>query len=109
MEISIIAENTDGVLNPVTAQIVSAAKVFGGDVTVVCPGGFGAEEAAKISGVGKVVSVEGECFSSFDGLAWSKAIDSAATGEILLSSSSNFGREIIAILAAMREIPVIDH
>ena len=107
MEISIIAENTDGLLNPVTAQIVSAAKEFGGDVTVVCPGGFGAEEAAKISGVGKVVSVEGECFSNFDGLAWSKAIDSAVTGEILLSSSSNFGREIIAILAAMREIPVI--
>ena len=107
MEISIIAENTGGVLNPVTAQIISAAKMFEGDITVVCPGGFGAEEVAKISGVGKVVSVEGDCFSDFDGLAWCRAIDSVVTGEILLSSSSNFGREIISILAAMREIPAI--
>ena len=107
MEISIIAENTGGVLNPVTAQIISAAKMFEGDITVVCPGGFGAEEVAKISGVGKVVSVEGDCFSDFDGLAWCRAIDSVVTGEILLSSSSNFGREIISILAAIREIPAI--
>ena len=107
MEISIIAENTGGVLNPVTAQIISAAKMFEGDITVVCPGGFGAEEVAKISGVGKVVSVEGDCFSDFDGLAWCQAIESVVTGEILLSSSSNFGREIISILAAIREIPAI--
>ena len=107
MEISIIAENIGGSLNPVTAQIVSVAKILDGEVTVVCPGGFGVEEAAKISGVSKVVSVEGDCFANFDGMAWSQAINSAVTGEILLSSSSNFGREIMAIIAAMRDIPII--
>ena len=75
--VTVIAEISGNSLHPVTAQLVGAA---GGDATVLCPGGVGASEAATLSGVAKVISVEGDCFSSFDGGAWASALGSVAEG-----------------------------
>ena len=74
--VTVIAETSGNSLHPVTAQLVGAA---GGDATVLCAGGVGAAEAAALSGVTKVVSVEGDCFSSFDGGAWASAMGSVTT------------------------------
>ena len=66
MDITIIAESNGNELHPVTSQLVGAASTLGGTVTVLCPGGIGEKEASEISGVAKVVSLKGDCFSSFD-------------------------------------------
>ena len=73
MDIAIISEASNESLHPVTAQMVGAASSLGGSICVICPGGFGSLEAAKITGVSKVISVEGDCFDSYDCMAWSCA------------------------------------
>ena len=102
--VTVIAETSGNSLHPVTAQLVGAA---GGDATVLCAGGIGAAEAAALSGVAKVVSVEGDCFGTYEGGAWATALDSQATGDLVLAAASPRGRDIASSLAALRKIPVI--
>jgi electron transfer flavoprotein alpha subunit len=101
--VTIIAETSGNSLHPVTAQLVGAA---GGDATVLCAGGIGATEAAALSGVAKVISVEGDCFSSFDGGAWASAMGSLTEGRIFAASTAN-GREIAARMAAAKGVAVV--
>ena len=63
--VTVIAETSGNSLHPVTAQLVGAA---GGDATVLCAGGVGAAEAAALSGVAKVISVEGDFHEVPDGV-----------------------------------------
>jgi len=107
MDVTVIADSTADGLTPVTAQLVGAASSIGGTATVLCPGGIGASEAASISGVFKVISVEGDCFGTFEGGAWATALDPQATGDLVLAAASSRGRDIAASLAAIRNIPVI--
>ena len=62
MEVIVISESNGDSLHPVTAQLVRASTSLGGKITILCPGGEGSSEAAEISGVSKVISVEGACF-----------------------------------------------
>ena len=101
--VTVIAEISGNSLHPVTAQLVGAA---GGDATVLCPGGVGASEAAALSGVAKVISVEGDCFATFDGGAWASALGSVAEGRILAASTPN-GREIAARMGAAKGVAVV--
>lgn len=101
--VTVIAEITGNNLHPVTAQLVGAA---GGDATVLCPGGVGASEAAALLGVAKVISVEGDCFATFDGGAWASALGSVAEGRILAASTAN-GREIAARMGAAKGVAVV--
>ncbi len=75
MSVTVISESSNGSLHPVTAQLVGAASSLGESITVICPGGVGSSDAANIAGVTKVISVEGDCFESYDCVAWSKAIN----------------------------------
>ena len=101
--VTVIAEISGNSLHPVTAQLVGAA---GGNATVLCPGGIGAAEAATIAGVAKVISVEGDCFSEFDGGAWASALGSVAEGRILAASTAN-GREIAARMGVAKGVAVV--
>ena len=101
--VTVIAEISGNSLHPVTAQLVGAA---GGDATVLCPGGVGASEAAALSGVAKVISVEGDCFATFDGGAWASALGSVAEGRIIAASTAN-GREIAARMGAAKGVAVV--
>jgi len=101
--VTVIAETSGNSLHPVTAQLVGAA---GGDATVLCAGGVGAAEAAALSGVAKVVSVEGDCFTSFDGGAWASAMGSLTEGRVLAASTAN-GREIASRMAASKGVAVV--
>ena len=107
MDISVISESNDGALHPVTSQLVGAASSLGGSITVLCPGGFGASEASSIFGVSKVISVEGDCFDSYDCSAWAKTLAPLAQGDLVLASASLVGRELAASIAAIRGIPVL--
>ncbi|MDG1525530.1 MAG: electron transfer flavoprotein subunit alpha/FixB family protein [Candidatus Thalassarchaeaceae archaeon] len=101
--VTVIAETSGNNLHPVTAQLVGAA---GGDATVLCPGGNGASEAAALSGVSKVISVEGDCFSSFDGGAWASALGSLTEGRVPAAATTN-GREIASRMAAAKGVAVV--
>jgi electron transfer flavoprotein alpha subunit len=106
MTFTIIAESAGDSLHPTTAQLVGAASSLGNGSTVICPGGIGAAEAATITGVEKVISVIGDCFSTFDGGAWASAINSVCNG-VIFASASPIGREVAARIAAKRGIPII--
>ena len=101
--VTVIAETSGNSLHPVTAQLVGAA---GGDATVLCAGGVGAADAAALSGVAKVISVEGDCFASFDGGAWASAMGSLTEGRVLAASTAN-GREIASRMAASKGVAVV--
>ena len=106
MKFTVIAETNEELLHPTVYQLIGAISKIGGDCTVICPNGNGASEASKIKGVEKVISVNGDCFDLFDGSAWSSAINSVCEGTIVISASPN-GREIGAMIAAKRGIPII--
>ncbi len=101
--VTVIAETSGNSLHPVTAQLVGAA---GGDATILCAGGVGASEAAALSGVAKVVSVEGDCFTSFDGGAWASAMGSLTEGRIIAASTPT-GREIASRMAVAKGVAVV--
>jgi electron transfer flavoprotein alpha subunit len=107
MEVTIIAETNEEGIHPVTAQMVTAAVSLGASPTVLCPGGVGCDAAASIEGVGSVISVEGDCFTSFDGGAWAAALNSAAGSGLVLAAATPNGREVAARMAASRGIPVL--
>ena len=67
MDFTIIAETNGDSLHPTTYQLIGAAASMGSNSTVICPNGVGASEAAKINGVEKVISANGDCFNIFDG------------------------------------------
>jgi len=101
--VTVIASISGNNLHPVTAQLVGAA---GDGVTVLCPGGAGAAEAAALSGVSKVLSVEGDCFGSFDGGAWASALAGVAEGRVYAAADAN-GREVAARLGVIKGIAVV--
>ena len=107
MGTTVISESTDGALHPVTAQLVGAASSLDGPITVICPGGVGSTDAAEIYGVTKVISVEGDCFDTYDCSAWSKSLSPLIEGDLILSSSSAIGRELISSISASKGIPVV--
>ncbi len=106
MECTIIAETSGNSIHPITAQLVGAASSLGAVPTVVVPGGIGAEDAASIDGVSKVVSVVGDCFSTFDGGAWASAISPQCSG-VVIAGATSIGREVASRVAAKKGIPII--
>jgi len=106
MEITIIAEASGENLHPVTGQLVGAASSLSGAITILCPGGRGADEASEISGVSKVISLQGDCFNSFDSGSWSTVMAPFSQGMIMASSSPS-GRELGAQIASKIGAPVV--
>ncbi len=106
MKFTIIAENNGDLLHPTTYQLIGAIANLGAESTVICPNGKGSLEASKINGVEKVISVNGDCFDSFDGSAWASSINSVCEGTVVISASPK-GREIGSMIAAKRKIPII--
>ena len=106
MEITVLAELSGNSLHPITSQLVHAANTLGTSPTVVIPGSKGADEASNINGVEKVVSVIGDCFSTFDGGAWATALSSQCSG-IVLAGATPTGREIASRIAAKRGVPIV--
>jgi len=106
MEITIIAETSGEGLHPVTEQLVGAASSLGGVITVLCPGGVGSNDASVISGVSKVISLQGDCFSSFDSGSWSTVMAPFTQGMVMASSSPS-GRELGAQIASKIGAPIV--
>ena len=106
MEITIIAETSGEGLHPVTEQLVGAASSLSAVITVLCPGGVGSNDASVISGVSKVISLQGDCFSSFDSGSWSTVMAPFTQGMVMASSSPS-GRELGAQIASKIGAPIV--
>ena len=106
MNITIIAETSGNQLHSVTSQLAGAAGSLGGTITLLCPGGVGESEASEISGVSKVISLKGDCFSSFDSGAWSSVMAPHCEG-VVIASSSPTGRELASQIASKLGVPVV--
>ena len=106
MNITIIAETNGNQLHSVTSQLAGAASSLGGTTTLLCPGGVGESEASEISGVSKVISLKGDCFSSFDSGAWSAVMAPHCDG-VVIASSSPTGRELASQIASKMGVPVV--
>ncbi len=106
MQTTIIAETSGEGLHPVTNQLVGAMASVGAEVTILAPNGAGAGEAAGIAGVSRVISVTGDCFSTYDGGAWADALSSVAEG-CVVGTATTRGRDLVSRIAAKKGIPVL--
>lgn len=104
MDTVIIAETKGGELHPTTSELVSAANALGGSPTVLVPGtsDSAAPAAASIAGVGRVIAVVGDCFSSFDASSWTATLDAVAPSGTILLAATPQGKDLAARIAARR-------
>ena len=109
-EIIILAEVINNTLKESTAEVVTAALSLGGNPILIVPGtspDSAASMAATYEGVGSVIALQDDCFSTFDSAAWCEAIASVAPPGHLLTSSSSMGKELAARLAVSRNSTII--
>jgi electron transfer flavoprotein alpha subunit len=104
-KILIIAEHLDGKLNPSTAKCVSAAKAVGGDIHIAVlaadPGAIAAE-AAKIEGVGKVLTVANTANQHAIAQVLAPQIAKLADGySHVFGPSTTFGKDLMPCVAAL--------
>ena len=67
---------------------------------------MGSNDASVISGVSKVISLQGDCFSSFDSGSWSTVMAPFTQGMVMASSSPS-GRELGAQIASKIGAPIV--
>ena len=109
-EVIVLADVVNNELKESTAEVVTAALSLGSNPLVIVTGtspNDAANIAARIKGVGSVISLQGDCFSSFDSASWCEAISSVAPEGHLLTSSSSISKDIAARLAISRNSAII--
>jgi len=109
IEMIVIAETKDGIISPVTSELVSVATALGGNATVIVPGvnDTAATSGAAISGVSKVIACVGEQFSNYDAAAWAAAIDACAPAGVIICAATENGKDFASRLAARRAVSVV--
>uniref|UniRef100_A0A336LE55 Electron transfer flavoprotein subunit alpha n=2 Tax=Culicoides sonorensis TaxID=179676 RepID=A0A336LE55_CULSO len=112
----VLAEHNNEVLNPITANTVTAAKKCGaGDITVLVAGtkcGPASEAAAKLEGVSKVLVAENAAFNGFTAEALTAllvATQNQYKFTHILSGATAFGKAVLPRLAAKLDVsPISD-
>lgn len=111
MSILVVADHSNAALVGATANTVTAAQQIGGDITVLVAGsncGAAAEEAAKLSGVSKVIVAENAAYEHL--LAENVSLLVAELGKdfthILAPATSN-GKNILPRVAALLDVAQI--
>ena len=105
----VIAELSKGEISNTTNELVSAAQELGSSCVVVvpCTDSTMADNAAKISGVSKVIAAKSDVFSNYDAAAWAEALNSVMPDGIIVTAASAQSKDLAARLAARRGISVI--
>jgi electron transfer flavoprotein alpha subunit len=103
--ILIIAEHDGQALNISTAKCVSCAQAIGGDVEIAVIGSgvdAVASEAAGLSGVARVLTVDGEHLAAPMAANWAvEAVALAADYSHVLGPSTTLGRDLMPRIAAL--------
>jgi electron transfer flavoprotein alpha subunit len=105
----VIAELTKGNVNPSTAELVSAAKAMGGDVTVVvpCTDASMADGVSSYDGVSKVIAVKSDVFAGNDSSGWATALDGAIPAGTILCLATARSKDVGSRLAARRGLSIV--
>lgn len=111
MSILIIAEHDNASLAPVTSHVVTAAATIGGDIDVLVAGSGAqsvADEAAKLSGVSKVLFADDAAYSHqlAENLADLVAELGKSYSHILAPATTN-GKNMMPRLAALLDVEQI--
>jgi electron transfer flavoprotein alpha subunit len=103
--ILILAEHDGATLNPGTAKCVSCAQAIGGEIDVLLLGNGLEEiaaEAAQITGVSKVLTIEAEHLAAPLAVHHAEEVVAAADGySHLLGPSSTYGKDVMPRAAAL--------
>ena len=72
----VIAEMNNNTVHPSTAELVSAAKTFGGEPTLVVPcTDAGQAGGAAGMGAGNIIAAKAAAFEHYDASGWAEALD----------------------------------
>ncbi|XP_022915272.1 electron transfer flavoprotein subunit alpha, mitochondrial [Onthophagus taurus] len=111
----VIGEHNNEVLNPITQNALTAAKKFGGEISVLIAGtkcGPAAEAAAKAGGLARVLVAEGDAFKGFTAESLTPLI--LATQKQynfthIVAGASAFGKALLPRVAAKLDVsPISD-
>jgi electron transfer flavoprotein alpha subunit len=108
MAVLVVAEHHHGALSDATHKVVTAASKFGGDVDVLVAGenaGSVAPQAAKISGVRKVLKAEGESLRKQTAEAMEALIvPLMANYDAVLFAATTTGKNVAPRIAAKLDV-----
>lgn len=108
MAVLVLADRSGSAVSQPTRSAVAAAQKIGGDIHVLVLGAEGAEAAAKLPGVAKVLVAQGQAYEH--GLAEPAAallVKLASGYSHLLAPGSAMGKNIMPRVAALLDVQVI--
>lgn len=111
MSVLVLAEHDNKSLHLATAHVLSAAKAFSDDVSVLVAG-CGCEEVAlqvaKLTGVTRVYLADAPCYEHPLAENLSQLISSQLDGvDVLLAPATTFGKDVLPRVAAMHNVAQI--
>ncbi len=109
--VTVIAEiDEQGTIRKNALEAISASQAISPSCTVVVCGNnptSAAEDVAKVSGVERVIAIQGPAFSSYDSATWAQAIDAATPEGSFIAASTPLSVDLCARLALRRDLPVV--
>ena len=104
----VIAEMNNNAVHPSTAELVSAAKTFGGEPTLVVPCTDASQASgAEGMGAGSIIAAKSAAFTHYDASSWATALDAVVPQGTIITSASPQSKDMAARLAARRNIAVV--
>ena len=104
----VIAEMNNNAVHQSTAELVSAAKTFGGEPTLVVPCTDASQASgAEGMGAGSIIAAKSAAFTHYDASAWATALDAVVPQGTIITSASPQSKDMAARLAARRNIAVV--
>ena len=104
----VIAEMNNNAVHPSTAELVSAAKTFGGEPTLVVPC-TDASQASGAAGLGAatIIAAKSGAFAHYDASGWAEALDAVVPQGTIITGASPQSKDLAARLAARRNLSVV--
>ncbi len=104
----VIAELNNNAVHPSTAELVSAAKTFGGEPTLVVPCTDASQASgAEGMGAGSIIAAKSAAFTHYDASGWATALDAVVPQGTIITGASPQSKDMAARLAARRNIAVV--
>jgi electron transfer flavoprotein alpha subunit len=104
----VIAEMNNNAVHPSTAELVSAAKIFGGEPTIVVPcTGAGQASGAAGMGAANIIAAKSGAFAHYDASGWAEALDAVVPQGTIITGASPQSKDLAARLAARRNLSVV--
>ncbi|MDP6199580.1 MAG: electron transfer flavoprotein subunit alpha/FixB family protein [Candidatus Poseidonia sp.] len=104
----VIAEMSNNAVHSSTAELVTAAKTFGGEpiIIVPCTDANHASGAANM-GAGGIIAAKSDAFTHYDAKGWASALDDVVPQGTLITGASPQSKDLAARLAARRGLSVV--